>query len=52
MDTAAADAIEEFVVAAPVLLEEQAEIEQRLLEHTGLQQHQHDQQAAQAAIAI
>ena len=32
-----------------MLLEEQAHVKQRLLEHAGLDQHQHDQQPAQAA---
>jgi hypothetical protein len=45
-------AIQQLVVAAAVLLEEQAHVMQRLLEHAGLDQHQHDQQPAQAAIAI
>jgi hypothetical protein len=37
---------------AAVLLEEQAHVKHRLLEHAGLDQHQHDQQPALAAIAI
>ena len=32
-----------------MLLEEQAHVKERLLEHAGLDQHQHDQQPAQAA---
>lgn len=47
-----ADAIEQFVVAAAVLLEEQAQLEQRLLQHPGIDQHQHDQQPAQSAVAV
>ena len=47
-----AHAIEQLVVAAAVLLEEQAQIEQRLLQHASLDQHQHDQQPAQATIAV
>ena len=44
-----ANAIQQLVVAAAVLLEEQAHVKERLLEHAGLDQHQHDQQPAQAA---
>ncbi|MGA1518787.1 MAG: hypothetical protein ACO34F_02385 [Burkholderiaceae bacterium] len=47
-----AHAVEQLVVAAAVLLEEQAQVQQRLLEHPGLDQHQHDQEPAQATIAI
>jgi hypothetical protein len=45
-------AVEQLVVAAAVPLEEQAQLKQRLLEHAGLNQHQHDQQPAHAAAAI
>ena len=44
-----ANAIQQHVVAAAELLEEQAHVKQRLLEHDGLDQHQHDQQSGQAA---
>jgi hypothetical protein len=44
-----ANEIQQLVVAAAVLLEEQAHVKQRLLAHTRLDQHQHDQQPAQAA---
>jgi len=42
-------AIQQLVVAAAVLLEEQAQVMLRLLEHAGLDQHQHDQPPAPAA---
>ena len=41
--------IQQLVVAAAVLHEEQADVKQRLLAHPGLDQHQHDQPPAQAA---
>jgi hypothetical protein len=41
-----AKAIQQLEVEAAVLLEEQAHVKQRMLEHAGLDQHQHDQQPA------
>ena len=35
-----------------MLLEEQAQVEQRLIEHAGVDQHQNDQQPAEAAVAV
>ena len=35
-----------------MLLEEQAQVEQWLIEHAGVDQHQNDQQPAEAAVAI
>ena len=44
--------IEQFKVAAAVLLEEKAQVGQRLLKHPGIDQHQHDQEPAQATVAV
>ena len=35
-----------------MLLEEQAQVEQRLLQNPGIDQHQHDQEPAQATVAV
>ena len=39
-------------VAAAAVLQKQAEVEQGLPEYLGVDQHQHDQQPAQATVAV
>src|SRR5579872_2216946 len=46
------DSVQEIVVGYPVLLEEQAEIENRLTKHAGGAQQEGDQQPAEATVAV
>ena len=49
---AVADVVEQLVVGAPIVFEVQAEVQKRFPEEPGVAQHESDQEAAQATVAV